>query len=45
MYGSVASIIIELAVVGLLVIGIVAGVKKGFFKRLFHKKDVETSEA
>ena len=34
MYGSVASIIIELAVVGLLVIGIVAGVKKGFFKSL-----------
>ena len=34
MYGSAASIIIELVVVGLLVIGIAAGVKKGFFKSL-----------
>ena len=34
MYGSAASIIIELVVVGLLVIGIISGVKKGFFKSL-----------
>ena len=34
MYGSVGSIIIELAVVGLLVIGIITGVRKGFFKSL-----------
>ncbi len=34
MYGSAASIILELAVIGLLVIGIATGVKKGFFKSL-----------
>ena len=34
MYGSVGSIIVELAVVALLVIGIVSGVKKGLFKTL-----------
>lgn len=34
MYGSVGSIIIELVVIGLLVIGIATGVKKGFFKSL-----------
>ncbi len=34
MYGSAAAIIIELAVIGLLVIGIATGVKKGFFKSL-----------
>ncbi len=34
MYASAASIILELAVIGLLVIGIVTGVKKGFFKSL-----------
>lgn len=34
MYGSVGSIILELVVVGLLVIGIITGVKKGFFKSL-----------
>ena len=34
MYGSVGSIILELAVVALLVIGIISGVKKGFFKSL-----------
>ncbi len=34
MYQSAASIIIELVVIGLLVIGIISGVKKGFFKSL-----------
>ena len=34
MYGSAVSIIIELAVIGLIVIGIVTGVRKGFFKSL-----------
>lgn len=34
MYGSAAAIILELATIGLLVIGILTGVKKGFFKSL-----------
>ena len=34
MYGSVGSIIVELVVVGLLALGVISGVKKGFFKSL-----------